>query len=51
MLYDVFDLNRANDENTPPHISVFHAQILQGVMIVPGYNNPAVKKVEEVPHA
>lgn len=51
MLYDVFDLSRANDENPSPRISVFHARILKGEMKVPSYNDPEVRKVEEVPHA
>src|SRR3989304_2182208 len=51
MLYDVFDLNHANDNNAPPRISVFHAHISKGLIAVPQYNDPAVKKVEEVPHA
>lgn len=51
MLYDVFDLSHANDEYAPPRISVFHARILKGEMKVPEYNDPEVRKVEEVPHA
>lgn len=51
MLYDVFDLNRTNNNSAPPLISVFHARISKGIMDVPEYNHPEVKKVEEVPHA
>jgi len=51
MLYDVFDLRRANDEFAPPRISVFHARMILGVLNVPEYGDPAVKKVEEVAHA
>lgn len=51
MLYDVFDLNHINHNNTSPHISVFHARVSRGAMAVPEYNDPAVKKVEEVPYA
>ncbi|RJQ46695.1 MAG: type I-C CRISPR-associated protein Cas5 [Nitrospiraceae bacterium] len=51
MLYDVFDLSHTNDENAPPRISVFHARISKGEMKVPEYNDPDIKKVEEVPHA
>ena len=51
ILYDVFDLSRSNDEYAPPHISVFHARISKGEMKVPAYNDPEVRKVEEVPHA
>ncbi|MEB2308427.1 MAG: type I-C CRISPR-associated protein Cas5c [Candidatus Brocadiaceae bacterium] len=51
MLYDVFDLGHANDEYAPSRISVFHARISKGEMKVPAYNDPAVRKVEEVPRA
>lgn len=51
MLYDVFDLRRANDEFAPPRISLFHARMILGVLNVPEYGDPAVKKVEEVAHA
>lgn len=51
MLYDVFDLKRTNDEFSPPNISLFHARVVQGVLAVPEYSDPAVKKVEEVTHA
>jgi CRISPR-associated protein Cas5d len=51
ILYDVFDLNRTNDNSAPPRISVFHAHISKGSMAVPKYNDPSVKKVEEVPYA
>jgi len=52
MLYDVFDLNRANGSDTKSCISVFHAQIFTGVMNVPPYGDPAVKKGgEDLSHA
>ncbi len=44
MLYDVFDLSQANAIGEKPSISVFHAQIFKGVMNVPPYHDPAVKK-------
>ncbi len=44
VLYDVFDLGADNDEYAKPAISVFHAQIMNGVMRVPGYEDDAVKK-------
>jgi len=44
MLYDVFDLGRDNDAHAKPAISVFHAQIMKGVMCVPTYEDAAVKK-------
>ncbi|MDF9391329.1 MULTISPECIES: type I-C CRISPR-associated protein Cas5c [Methylococcus] len=47
MLYDVFDLSRANDNQAPPSISVFHAQLRNGVMQIPGYDVSAVKKAVE----
>lgn len=51
ILYDVFDLNHANDDNAQPRISVFHAYISKGVMDVPEFNDLAVKKVREVTRA
>ncbi|MEW6038809.1 MAG: type I-C CRISPR-associated protein Cas5c [Pseudomonadota bacterium] len=52
MLYDVFDLSRNNDNHALPSISVFHAQLRKGVMEIPGYDDPAVRKaVEENNHA
>ncbi len=44
MLYDVFDLGTENDAHARPAISVFHAQVMGGVMRVPGYEEDAVKK-------
>ncbi|MGH8581880.1 MAG: type I-C CRISPR-associated protein Cas5c [Gammaproteobacteria bacterium] len=44
MLYDVFDLGIDNDAHAKPAISVFHAQVMGGVMRVPGYEEDAVKK-------
>ena len=44
MLYDVFDLGCENDAHAKPSISVFHAQVIGGVMRVPGYEEEAVKK-------
>lgn len=51
MVYDVFDLNTSNGENAPPCISVFFARISNGIMKVPAYNDPDVKKPQEVSHA
>lgn len=51
MLYDVFDLRNANNELAPPRISVFHARMIAGVLDVPEYGDPAVKKAEEVAYA
>ncbi|MGH9509858.1 MAG: type I-C CRISPR-associated protein Cas5c [Terriglobales bacterium] len=44
MLYDVFDLGTENNVHANPAVSVFHAQIMAGVMRVPGYEEDAVKK-------
>ncbi|MCX7673428.1 MAG: type I-C CRISPR-associated protein Cas5c [Thiobacillaceae bacterium] len=44
MLYDVFDLRQDNNTFAKPAISVFHAQVRKGVMEVPPYEDPAVKK-------
>jgi CRISPR-associated protein Cas5d len=50
MLYDVFDLGKANDEFAKPYVSVFMAEIKDGVLEVPEYSDSKVKK-PEVPHA
>ena len=44
MLYDVFDLGTENNAHAKPAISVFHAQVMAGVMHVPAYEDNAVKK-------
>ena len=44
MLYDVFDLGTENNVHANPAVSVFHAQIMAGVMRVPGYEEDTVKK-------
>lgn len=44
MLYDVFDLSRPNDSHAKPFISVFRAVIRGGVLDVPDWNDPAVRK-------
>ncbi len=51
MLYDVFDLRRANDSNVHPSISVFRACVENGVMNIPPYDDPGVKKAEASAHA
>lgn len=51
MLYDVFDLRRANDSNVRPSISVFRACVASGVMNIPPYDDPGVKKAEASAHA
>jgi CRISPR-associated protein Cas5d len=48
MLYDVFDLSRPGQCEDAPAISVFHGNVVAGVLNVPDYSNDAVLKgVEE----
>jgi CRISPR-associated protein Cas5d len=45
MLYDVFDLTReAVNENAKPFITLFNASLHEGVLEVPAFDSPAVKK-------
>lgn len=44
MLYDVFDLSRPGSAEDAPRISLFSAQLAQGVLEVPPYDSPAVRK-------
>ena len=44
MVYDVFDLAAHNGTNAKPRISLFKAELKQGVMTVPPYASPAVRK-------
>ncbi|MGQ9605828.1 MAG: type I-C CRISPR-associated protein Cas5c [Thermogutta sp.] len=44
MVYDVFDLNRVNDQFAPPFISLFRAKIEHGVLEVPPFDSPQVRK-------
>ena len=46
MLYDVYDLDQANDYQSSPCISVFRARLDAGVMEVPPYGSDAVRKSE-----
>lgn len=46
MLYDVYDLDRVNDNKSPPFISVFRARIENGILDVPSYDSDAVRKPE-----
>ncbi len=46
MVYDVFDLSRANGSDAPPFISLFRAVIRGGVLEVPDWDDPAVRKPE-----
>lgn len=46
MLYDVFDLSRPAPAEPTPRISLFRAQLRQGVLQVPDYGDPSVRKVD-----
>ncbi|MFV2065647.1 MAG: type I-C CRISPR-associated protein Cas5c [Pirellulales bacterium] len=46
MLYDVFDLKQVNTCSAPPYISVFSANIEQGVLEVPPFASDLVLKPE-----
>lgn len=50
MLYDVFDLRRVNNEFSKPFVSVFKAEIENGILQVPDYFDQKVLK-PEVSHA
>lgn len=51
MLYDVFDLHQTNANTAPTRISVFRARICNGVLSIPSFDDPAVRKAEEASHA
>jgi len=44
MLYDVFDLRRANDPYAPPMVSLFRARVDNGVLEVPPFDSEKVLK-------
>lgn len=47
MLYDVFDLHNVRVTNkTKPYVSLFHANMVRGVIEVPDYDNELVLKPE-----
>lgn len=46
MLYDVFDLRRPNDSFVSPFITVFHAEIRNGILEIPPYESEKVLKPE-----
>jgi CRISPR-associated protein Cas5d len=48
MLYDVFDLSRPGSSESSPSISLFQAQVRNGVMQVPEYEDDHVLKRREV---
>lgn len=47
MLYDVFNLSRPGEAEDPPCISLFQAEVCQGVMEVPAYESDLVYKSGE----
>jgi len=44
MLYDVFDLSRPGTSNSPSSVSLFHARVIDGLMLIPDYDSPEVLK-------
>lgn len=42
MLYDVFDLSRPGSSTSEPAVSLFHATVINGLMIVPEYDSNEV---------
>ncbi len=44
MLYDVFDLKAPGSKQSAPEVSLFDAQISQGVLEVPDYSSPKVRR-------
>lgn len=46
MLYDVFDLRKINDQFAQPFVSVFKAEINNGILDVPDYDDAKVLKPE-----
>lgn len=47
MLYDVFDLSKPNDNYSSPFISVFKAELCDGVLMVPDFSSADVLKPRE----
>lgn len=45
MVYDVFDLSRPGRSDSAPSISLFHAVIRGGVLEIPAYESPEVRKL------
>jgi CRISPR-associated protein Cas5d len=44
MLYDVFDLSRPGTSHDPPCVSLFQAVVRKGILEVPNYDSPDVRK-------
>ncbi|MGQ9635879.1 MAG: type I-C CRISPR-associated protein Cas5c [Bryobacteraceae bacterium] len=47
MVYDTFDLSRPGTNHDAPAVSVFRAQVKNGVLHVPPYESPEVRKAAE----
>jgi CRISPR-associated protein Cas5d len=47
MVYDVFDLSKEGDSSSPASVSVFRAVAKQGVLHVPPYDSPEVRRVQQ----
>lgn len=45
MVYDVFDLSRPGTSSDPPSIALFKADVRDGVMRIPSFSDPAVRKI------
>jgi len=48
MLYDVFDLAQPGNDQSPPCISLFYAEVKHGILEVPDYASAEVRKGLEV---
>lgn len=46
MLYDVFDLASPGGPESRPRVSLFHARVVNGVLEVPPFDDPAVLKLD-----
>lgn len=46
MVYDVFDLDTIQIDCAPPYISLFHAQLKEGILDIPEWESELVRKPE-----
>lgn len=46
MVYDVFDLSKPGSNESKAHVSLFPAEIQNGVLEIPAYDDPSVRKPE-----
>jgi hypothetical protein len=45
MIYDIFNLSKISEEEpTTPFVSVFHAEIIDGTMLIPPFESDQVLK-------